>query len=540
MIGEVLTYDEAMEIENTRFYMENGVQKMRDDLIKPQEGFQESVLSSPASFVICGGSRGSGKSIALLMAPLYDYWNPRFSGRIFRREKDDFQRGLWQDSELFYSEIGIATTTDFRWQFHSGGALKFEQISNEDKADQRFRGGGIPYIGFDEINQFSEETIWIAKKANRNAYGIHSRIIGTTNPDVESWVFKMIGWYLDDNGVVIPERDGKIRYFYKYGKTIDEIYWGNTREEVYRKAKHYIDKFRKSELEDVSSKYDMIQSFQFISGNVWQNKILTSNDKNYIGNVQLDGGEIAERELLGIWRKVNIDEELIKADMMQNMFDNSPQIDKGQRWITIDVATEGGDFFIAFVWNDWHIIDVVVVNNIAANDVIVEVKKIAQRYHIPYNNIMYDADGIGGFLGSKYANRGFLPNAIGFHGGGRPKQPHVFANINAEAVNEMQKMLEDRKISIEPSVLNKTITKLLPDGKLAYQKTIGEILMTERKAYRWIMEGGSIRGKCQLIKKKDMRKILGGGSPDFIEAIKIKCYQNYIRRPGTRSIRGLY
>lgn len=540
MLEGVLTYDEAQAIRETRFYEENGVTKIREDLIMPQEGFQERVLASPASFVICGGSRGGGKSIALLMSPLYDYENPRFSGRIYRREKDDFKRGLWQDTGLFYSEIGEQAETESRWTFHNGGVMRFEHMSNEDHADRRFRGGGISYIGFDEINQFKEETIWAAKKANRGAAGIHHRVIGTTNPDIDSWVFKMIQWYLDEDGRVIPERDGKIRYYYKYGKTIDDIFWGNTKEEVYRKAKPHIEKLMVGKLKNVSDKYSSIQSFQFISGNVSDNKILTTMDKNYVGNIQLDGGEIAERELLGIWRKINVEDELITSSMMQDMFDNDPQVDRGVRWVTIDVAVEGGDFLVAFVWNDWHIIDIIYVNNISGMEVIAEVKKIAQQYRVPYNNIAYDADGIGSFLGSKYANKGFIPNSIAYKGGASAKQNNVFYNVNAEATNEMMQMFEDKKISIEPSVLNKVVTKIMPDGKLAYRKTISEILMFERKAFRWIKEGGVIRGKCQLIKKKEMRKVLAGGSPDFIEPIKIRCYLNYIRRNTNKSIRFFY
>jgi len=540
MIKGVLTYDEAQAIRDTIIYEEDGVKKRRTDIIMPQAGFQEKVLSSPASFLIVGGNRGGGKSGALLLSVLYDYDNPRFNARLYRREKDDFKRGMWQETDIFYEGLGTKRESDYTWIFDSGAEFKFEQISDENKADRRFRGGGIPRILMDEINQFSEDTIWTLVKANRNAYGIKNSLIGTTNPDIDSWVFHLIQYYLNEDGTVNKERDGKIRYFYKYGKTHKEIFWGDTREEVYRKAKPYIDSYFSEEHADLVSKMNMIKSFQFIQGSVYENKILLSQDPDYIANIASGGEEVVNRELRGVWRRFEDDDELISSKLMEDMFKNDPQINNGQRWMSIDVATEGGDFFIAFIWNDWHIIDVEAVNNISAPEVIAKTKSIAQRYHIPFNNIMYDADGIGSFMGSKYSNKGFLPNAIGYHGGASPKQRQVFENVNAEAVNEMQKMMEDRKISIEPSVVSKVITKLLPDGKLAYQKTIGEILMTERKAYRWIKEGGAITSKLKLIKKKEMRRILSGGSPDFIEAIKIKCYQNYIRRPGNRSIRGIY
>jgi Terminase-like family. len=540
MIGNVLTYDEAQAIRDTMIYEEKGVQKKRDDIIMPQEGFQEKMLSSPASFIIGGGNRGGGKTGALQLSVLNDYDNPRFNARLFRREKDDFKRGLWQETDVFYGDLGTKRESDYTWTFESGAELKFEQISDENKADRRFRGGGVPRILMDEINQFSEETIWTLIKSNRNAYGIHNSLIGTTNPDIDSWVYQLIQWYLSEDGTIDKERDGKIRYFYKYGKTHKEIFWGNSREEVYGKAKPYIDAYFSEENAGLVSKMNMIKSFQFIQGNVYENKILLTQDPDYISNIASGGAEVVNRELLGIWRKFEDESELISAPMMQDVFDNDPQVESTTRWIVVDVALEGGDMFIASVWSDWHLMDIVTINNISAPDLLANIQAIQRRYKIPNNFIIYDADGVGGFLGSKYSNRGFLPNAIPYHGGETPKQRTVFYNLNAEMVNELKIMIEDKRISIESSVLDKVITKTLPNGKLAYRKTINDILMSERKAYRWITEGGAIRGKCQLIKKKEMRRILGGSSPDFMDIFKMRCYANFKKQKSNKSLRGFY
>ena len=43
------------------------------------------------------------------------------------------------------------------------------------------------------------------------------------------------------DGIDVPERDGKERFFFQYGNTISESIWGNTREEVYELAKDYGD-----------------------------------------------------------------------------------------------------------------------------------------------------------------------------------------------------------------------------------------------------------------------------------------------------------
>ena len=212
----------------------------------PQFGFQEAVLSNNADILISGGSRGSGKSYVLLMGALPQINDTYFSGVIMRREKDDFKRGggLWQTSDPLYSLFGTKTETNNTWTFTSGSTIKFEHLSDEGKVDQRFRGAQLTYIGIDEINQITEESFWMLLSSNRNAHGLKTRIIGTCNPDPDSWVRRMIDWYIGEDGFPIMERSGVIRYFYKYGNTIDEIIWGNSREEVYQKAKYYIDKLR--------------------------------------------------------------------------------------------------------------------------------------------------------------------------------------------------------------------------------------------------------------------------------------------------------
>ena len=70
---------------------------------------------------------------------------------------------------------------------------------------------------------------------------------------------------------IIHERSGVTRYFFKYGDKISDIAWGNTREEVYNKAKGYIDAIHDDSLNDMSSKFDLITSFCFIEGEYGEN-----------------------------------------------------------------------------------------------------------------------------------------------------------------------------------------------------------------------------------------------------------------------------
>ena len=62
---------------------------------------------------------------------------------------------------------------------------------------------------------------------NRNAFHIRNRFIGTCNPDPDSWVAKFIDWWIGEDGLPIPERDGRVRYCFMDGDNVSGIYWGD-------------------------------------------------------------------------------------------------------------------------------------------------------------------------------------------------------------------------------------------------------------------------------------------------------------------------
>lgn len=453
----------------------------------------------------------------LLLGALQNANHPYFESVIIRREKDDFKRGggLWDTSVKIYTPLGEPTESSFLWKFNSGAKLKFEHMANEDKADQRFRGQQIPYIGIDEIDQIKEETFWFLMSSNRNAHGIKNKIIGTCNPNAESWVKKLIGWYIGEDGFPIAEREGVIRYFFKYGDTIDEIFWGNTKEEVYQKAKGHIDRLYRKELEGIVSKYDLIKSLVFIRGRVDENRILLESDPNYIGSIAQGGEATVAKELEGNWNSFDSGDGLITTSQMKAVFDNIPQTD-GIRWMTIDVATEGGDKFIIWVWDGWHLIDIAIYKDISAPEILRVTKDTARKYRIPNNKIIYDAVGIGAFMGSKHQNKGFIPNSIQYRSNASPKDKSTFYDLNAEVTNEFTLLIIDKKISFDESVLKKKF-----EGK-----TVAEQLLLEIRAIRWVKENGVTRGKLKQIPKKEIRSIIQC-STDLTDSLKMKCYSNY-------------
>lgn len=253
--------------------------------IGPQPGPQTEFLSTTADICIFGGSAGGGKSFGLLLEPLRHYNNPKFGGVIFRRQATQVRNegGLWQESQYIYPLLGgKPREMNLEWNFPSGFRMKFAHLEH-DKTVLEWQGSQIPFIGFDELTHFTENQFWYMMSRNRSTSGVRAYVRATCNADADSWVRKMIDWWIDPStGYPIKERSGIIRWFIREG---NELRWGDTKEEL---VKQY------------GSTYQP-KSFTFIGALLQDNKILMEKDPGYLSNLlSLDRVERA-RLLEGNW-----------------------------------------------------------------------------------------------------------------------------------------------------------------------------------------------------------------------------------------------
>lgn len=262
---------------------------MDDNVLQPQPGPQEMFLSTPADIAIYGGAAGGGKSYALLLEQLRHMDNPKFGSVIFRRTSGQIfnEGGLWDNALTMYEGLDFKPVQSPRAMifFKDGAKITFTHLQY-DKDIYTWQGAQIPLICFDELTHFTITQFFYLLSRNRSATcGVRPYIRATTNPDADSWVAGFIAWYIDqETGYPIPERSGVIRYFARVG---DEIYWGDTREELIEKYK----------LIDAQ-----IKSFTFIASKLTDNKILMEKDPGYLGNLMAQGRVEQERLLNGNWK----------------------------------------------------------------------------------------------------------------------------------------------------------------------------------------------------------------------------------------------
>ncbi|MCP4761056.1 MAG: terminase [archaeon] len=273
--------------------------KAEEIIVKPQEGPQMDFLSSSADIVIYGGAAGGGKTWGLLLEPLRHITTvPGFGAVIFRRTSPQItnEGALWDEADKLYPCLDAKSNkSDRKYTFPPHyNKVTFSHLEHEkNKLD--WQGAQIPLILFDELTHFTEGQFWYLLSRNRTMCGIKPYVRATCNPDPDSFVAKLIEWWIDqETGFAIPERSGVIRYFLRIN---DTVHWGDTKKELEEKFA-YIDK----DIEHEDERTVLPKSFTFIAAKLTDNKILMRTDPEY--KATLLALPLVEREQLlgGNWK----------------------------------------------------------------------------------------------------------------------------------------------------------------------------------------------------------------------------------------------
>ena len=479
------------------------IRRLREDSplnMIAQEGGQERALRSMADITITGGNRGGGKSITLLMEALKDVQKQGFSGLILRNERDDLTNIIKQSHRL-YTNYGtyLMSKDAMYWHYTAGGELYFSYHAGDyRKFEIRFQGREYNFIGVDEITHMLYKKFQYIKSCLRNGFGLRNRIIGTCNPDPDSWVARFIDWWIGDDGLPIKERDGVIRYCFMGGDNVNEIIWGDTPEEAYNKAKHKIDPLMKPG-EDW---HDYILSVTFIRAELDDNKKLP---KGYKAHLAGQGDEEVARDLLGNWKFKAAGDDLIKWQHMEDFFNNSRQEGDGVRRCSCDVAFDGGDWLVMWLMTGNHFEDVFACRVDSKRTVEIVKGKLAE-WGVDERNFTYDLNGVGQTF------KGWFPNAVPFNnlGAVEPNLKYIYNSLKDQAARTFAEALINGEYSINPDILERRFTDKRNNGM-----TLREILTKERRAVR---RDDSFIKSWKLVTKAVMKSLVGN-SPDFIEAM---------------------
>ncbi|MDR1504466.1 MAG: terminase family protein, partial [Prevotella sp.] len=443
--------------------------------IRPQKGYQMMALSSSADIVIGGGAAGVGKTFTLLLEPLRHKDVKGFGAVIFRRTYTQIKSegGLWDASKKLYSSIYEAKSKEasYEWNFGNASKIKFSHLEYE-KNIYDWQGSEIPMIGFDELTHFSKSMFFYLLSRNRSMCGVCPYVRCTCNPDPDSWVAEFISWWIDPNtGFPIPERQGFVRYFVRDGES---YIWGDTKKEVAQKAKYYLDPLVEGS-KGLAVYDNFIKSVTFIGGSIYDNVELLKVNPEYLGNLASQSEEDKSRLLYGNWKVILNDSDVYNYHAFRDMFTNTFVI-AGEHRIVIDVAGEGSNYLIAGVFYGYRLEDMELYAKSTGKDVIDMIEKLKKIHKVRNSNILYDADGVGFFIGGE--RNGFIAGAVPFHNNGRQVDTgdnRFFANIKTQCY-----IYSGERAARGESYIAEQVANKMYDDKT----TVKQRFMLERKAIK--------------------------------------------------------
>lgn len=482
--------------------------------IKPQEGFQIRFLSSSADIIIAGGAAGGGKSYSLLMDASRHVDNSKYRATIFRRTMPQIKNagGLWDDSVNIYGKTGRAKPSFgiAQWDWESGARIKFTHLQHE-KDIYTHQGAQYAFIGFDEITHFTKKQFLYLLTRNRSTCGIRPVVRATCNPDPDSFVFDLISWWIDEDGWVIPERIGKMRYFTVYKEA---FIFGNTPEEVIEKCPELFSDpliFNNVKVED------MVKSLEFVPGRITDNKELLRTNPSYLANLNAQSDEVRNQLLYGNWKAVQDTLALCKFNKINDVFSNILDNETAEKYITCDVARTGRDLAIVLTWKGWEIVEIdvyTVIENLKELNGVIEERR--GQYRIGASNVIYDADGLGVGVGD------YSVGYQEFHALQSPVNP-IYDFLKTEVHYLLAEKVNTNKIRI-----NVTKENCRVDGKPSISVAIGgteydiqKLIKKQLKSIKRKKET-DLHEKKRLQSKEEQKAMLDGMSPDFTDAMSLR------------------
>ena len=237
---------------------------------------QEQFLTARADIVIYGGAAGGGKTWAMLLDPLRYIGVPGFGATLFRRTYPEItnQGGLWDESQDIYPHAGgTPVQGDLTWHFPPGTRVEFRHLQHE-KDLIKYDGAQITWLGFDQLEHFSERQFFYLLMRNRSTCAVRPRCRATCNPDPDSFLASFLSWWIADDGYADMSRAGAVRWFVREN---ERLVWADD----------------PAELTALYPESEPL-SVAFIPATVFDNKQLLIHNPRYLA--RLRGLPLVERE----------------------------------------------------------------------------------------------------------------------------------------------------------------------------------------------------------------------------------------------------
>lgn len=491
-------------------------------IIRPHLGFQSSFVRTNVDVCFGGSSLGSGKTYGEILSIAEESLDPNWRGLFLRNNLDDIKAGgaiLDTFRDVYGNSIQVRTADMPRVVFPSGAYCDVTHAADQsiEALLRRFKGRQYDTIIYDELTGFSWDAFKTILTRNRGKSKYAGKCRASTNPERESWIRDFIDWYVGDDGYIMEERDGVVRYFYMMGSDVKSVVWGDSKEEVYSLCKADIDKkldrvygFMKGRDKWPS----LIKSFCFYLGRMSENKEMLENNEGYLGSIAMSGGAEAEKMLMGNWNISSKDEEnsVITFDEAASVFTNDEQMN-GDKWITVDLADSGTNNFVQIAWDGLHVIDIDIAPFTTPAENARRAMFFANKHNIGYRHIIFDAIRGRYFLD-------YIPDAIPYESYRSPFGINAlqYTKLKDCCYGKLVYLVKNNLLSVSDEVARRKYINAA--SKTTSDLTIQNEFCEEARVIRWV---DAPNGKKRLATKKELNKMLGRGrSMDLLDAISMR------------------
>jgi len=239
---------------------------------------------------------------------------------------------------------------------------------------------------------------------------------------------------------------------------------------------------------------------RFIQAMPQDNKRLASG---YLEHLQRTlTGTQKQRLLLGNWEYDGDPAALIEYDNIINLFNNDHVLPTGQRYITADIAGMGSDRFVIAVWYGWVLVELQVIAKSDGKEIVHAIQAQRQKHGIKPQNVVFDADGIGGGV------TGHISGALSFLNGSKAL-PYKGNDEN------YQNLKSQCSFHLADAVNAGSMYFSAPVEEKVRQDLIEELEQVKR--------GEVTDGKLRVISKDAVKEALGR-SPDLSDVMMMRVF----------------
>jgi hypothetical protein len=163
----------------------------REVLYQPHPGPQTEFHERPEEIVLFGGSKGPGKTQALLFESLRQMEKPGYKALILRRTFPRLQEMIDRAKAAFSRLGGRWEGQEHRFRFPSGATIAFGHCEHED-SKYNYQGHEYAFLGFDQLEEFTESQFnFLMAQCRTSDAAVSCYVRATANPGgVGHWWIK--------------------------------------------------------------------------------------------------------------------------------------------------------------------------------------------------------------------------------------------------------------------------------------------------------------------------------------------------------------